>query len=204
MPLDSLQKLFRFLCSEGLHEGSGLVRIQIVEHQMNCLGMRVLLEHIANETCKVGFLAMFLDLNESPPSLGLHRDECTARSSTLILVILLRRMTGASRFARTRVLEKLNRLLIQTDYRLAITGRFFVLVEDVLPPLSELRSKLRNAPSFFRQGFKSAAVSQSATSLLLRDSTMPRFVASSASKINVQRARPSGGSVQAKAMTCFC
>ena len=50
----------------------------------------------------------------------------------------------------------------------------------------------------------SCSFSHNATSLLLSDVTKPRLTACSQSNSSVQRARPSGGSTQAKAIICCC
>src|SRR5262249_41567858 len=103
------------------------------------------------------------------------------------------------------ILALLGRSRFQKDFnRLGWVVRTLVQRQHVFHALAKLFREFRDAPVFFRHGLKSCRCSQSETWLLLSAGTKPRATASRHNSFNVQRAYPSGGWVQAKAMTCCC
>src|SRR5580704_5168410 len=207
VPDDTLQELFRTFGPESLDERLRVVRVEIVEDQMNPTRLGITLEQIANHPREVSPRAMPTDPHMPASSRGLHRHEGTAGAATAILVILLGDSAGSRRLSSADMIQHLKGLLVQADQRFRRIVWLFVLHQHVLHSLAELCRQLRHAPVFFRQGLRSCSRSHSETSLLLTAATKPCFAACSLSSSNVQRTRPWGGSLHANAMTrccCFC
>ena len=97
------------------------LRVEIVEHEINDLGAQV----STHEAGEVGILAMSSNLHDAACRLRRHGDECAASSAAPIIVILLRWMAGPHCLDRICIGKKLQRLLVEANYRLAIAARLY-------------------------------------------------------------------------------
>jgi len=171
---------------------------------MNPSGFGITSQQMTHESCKISPLAVSARLHETFTSCGPDGHKNAAGATATIFVVFFGGFARCCAFKRPDLVQHLIRLLVHANYRLGRIMRFFVLVKDVFHPLTKFFGELGNAPSFFRHGFISCSFSHSATSLLLTDVTKPCLTARSQSSSSVQRVRPSGGSVQAKATTRCC
>ena len=205
MPRDPLQKWCGSFWPEGFDQRLRVVGVEVIEDNMDTTGLGITIQEIAHEPGKVGPRAMFPRLHESPAPSRFHGHKNTACSATSIFVVLFGDLAGSGSLCGTSVVEQLIRLFVHANHRFRRIVRLFVLIQNVFHTLAKFLVQLRNTPRFFRHGFISWAFSHRLTSLLLTDATKPRLTAYSHRSSSVQRARPSGGSVQASATTCcFC
>src|SRR5438132_3936447 len=204
VPHDAFEQLLGRSFTEGFDEALRTMCVEVVENQMNTTGLRIPIGQLADEPCKIDSRALAAGSHQALSRLGFDRHKHAAGPAAAVFVILLGDLSWCGGLRRTRVVEQLNGLFVETNHRLGRIERLFVLVENILHPLAEFLGEFGNAPSFFRHGFKSCSFSHSATSLLLTDRTIPCSAACWQSSSNVQRTRPSGGVLQARAMTCCC
>jgi hypothetical protein len=205
VPNDPFEQSLAALQPESLDQRLGVVCVEVVQHHVNPTSMGVTPQQVSHEASEIAACAMPTGLYKSSPRRRFDSHKNTTSATTAIFVVLLGGLAGSRPLRRPHVVEHLIRLFVHANHRFPRIGRFFVLIQHVFHPFAKLRRQLRHAPSFFRHGFRSCAFSHKLTSLLLIADTRPRLTAYLHSNSSVQRTRPSGGAVQARATTfCLC
>src|SRR5450759_120935 len=200
---DTSQQGLCLLDAEYFLEALAKVGIEIVHHQMDALRCSInLLEQILHESHEIGLGTMIGDHDRPPPSFWLDRHEQVASASAVILVILLRGRAWPDWQRRTRILEQLLALLVQTNdgfLRLEWTG---IKVEQVVHTLPVFFGQCANAPHHLAPWLEAVFFSSRRIVSRLIEPISACFCAACSSNSRVQRLAPSGGSEQAKAVIC--
>src|SRR5580765_1284781 len=129
---------------EPLVQRRHLVRVQVVHHQHDLLGRRVLdVDQVADHLGEIDLGTAIRDRNSPPAPEWLERHEQVDRAVPLVLVIPPGGTAGLRRHRRPRLPDQLLRLLVQADDRPVRVVRPVVDVEDVLHRTDEVRVLLR-------------------------------------------------------------
>ena len=118
---DTAQEFFRRFDAENLFETLAKVGVEIVHHQVDTARFGIdLLKQMLDECNEVGFGAAVGDQDRSPATFGLDSHEQIAGARAHIFVIVTNGYSRAGWQRRTRILEQLLALFIETNDGFAI------------------------------------------------------------------------------------
>src|SRR3989338_9049708 len=193
------QQRLCFFDTEHFLEALAKMGIEVIHHQMDTSRRGInLLEQVLYESHEVGLGTMV----GSPPSFGLDRHEQVASARAVVLVILLRGRAGLNWQRRTRILEQLLALLVQTNDGFLRVERAGIKVEQVVHSLPVFLGQSANAPHHLAPWLEAVFFSSRRIVSRLIEPISACFCAACSSNSSVQRLAPSGGSEQAKAVIC--
>src|SRR5262245_53193772 len=194
----------RLLGREGLVERSQGVDVQVVQHQHDplCLGV-VHLDQLSDQFGPVVASAPLGHLHPSPPRERLEEDEEVGRAAPDVLIVLA---GGLARFHWQRfssMAVEFFALLVQADLGPLRVVRAMVDFEHVFHFGDKLAALFgRNAPLALQPRLEFPLLSTWRTVSYESWSTCPSSTIRSANRRRVQRSRPSGATLQARAMRC--
>lgn len=204
MKVDVSQQGIGLLNSEHVLETLAKVGVEVVHYQMGTSRRGVnLRERVLYERREVSLGAMISDHDRRPPPpFWLDRYEQVARASAVIFVILLCERTGLDWQGRTRILEQLLALLVQTNDWFLRMVRMSIKVEQVVHSLPIFFSKSANAPHHLAPRLEAVFISRRRIVSRLIEPMSGCFCAACSSNSSVQCWAPSGGLEQANALIC--
>jgi hypothetical protein len=144
----------RLFGRKSLIEGSGLVRVQVVEHDANELGLGEASDHMFHALREVDLGSALGDEDFAPTALGRTNHHQVADAVALVFGVL---SGGRTRLYRDRLAhlgDQLLRAFIEADQGIRrIVGRF-IQIEHVFHRRDEIRADLRNAPFLLLPGLE--------------------------------------------------
>lgn len=146
----TLHESSRFSGSECLPERFPAVRVQVVEHEVNLLGVPVgCCSDTSDLFCKISFGSPVCICDFSAPSFRFHRAEEIASTIAFVFIVSSSRFVWLGGYGCSRVLEELFGLFIKAhDWFFGIV-RLLVEIEDVFHVFFELIGDVGHAPHFF-------------------------------------------------------
>src|SRR5258706_3283533 len=177
------------------------VRVQVILHQADVLGLRVdLIDEPAHHLGVVVHGALRSHLDVPPAGQWLNQHEQVARATAFVLVIHALRLAWLNRNRRLHISMPHHRLFIQADGRILRVILLLVQVEHIFHGRYELASDCGQAPVFMLPGFEFVFLSSSWMVLGEMFVTNPNSTAFCASKRTVQWSWPSGAGLHATAI----
>src|SRR5215213_2899298 len=186
---------------EGLVQRRRLVRVQVVHHQHDLLRLRVPFVHQqANGFREIDGRAPLRDAHVPLPGQRLAHHEQVRRPLPLVFVVGPRRPAWGGRHRHARLGDQLLAGLVQADLRsLGVAGPL-VDLQHVLHLAHEVRALLgRDHPLLLAPRLEVVFLSVVRTHSGLMAPTTSSATSRSAKSFKVQRSRPSGGGLHAKA-----
>src|SRR3990170_8237985 len=201
MELYLVENPLRHFCVIGLIERCPAVRVEVVNHHPQDLGVRVgPANQMLDEFCKILLCPLVGDSRGAPSRLELCGHENVGATLPDVLVIVPFRTARPHRYRFSGVAEKLFWLLVKADNGpFGVTG-LCVQVEDVIHPFPKLGSYLRDAPHLLqpRLSFRFFKTSRMLSRLIVAKSFL--FFSSSVNNLIVHLFLPNGGAVHAAAI----
>jgi len=201
--LEAIPERLGLIGRKRLVQRSGVVRVQIVHHQCDLLGICVVSRNVLKKLCPVGF-GLALGHFRQPLScqgLACHKD--IADAATFILVVVPLGFIRSSRQRHSRLTDQLSGSLIHADHRQGCVVWSPVYVEDLFHRGNKLGIGFRcNHPADFLPGFDFVFFK---TLLIVSYDTLSIYwssTARSANRRSDQRAKPCGGLLQLSATKC--
>src|ERR671918_473189 len=186
---------------KGLIQGSRAMGVQVVQDYPDHLSFRIGFIHQPPHLLgEVLHRALFGHLQVPPALLRLEEQKQVAAAVTLVLVIVPLPLARPGGQAHPGFGYQLLVGLVEADLGPPGVVGFLVEVQDVLHVGHELGVYLRDAPLLLLPGLEVCFLRTCRTVSLAMESAKPNSTALPASSRRVQRAWPSGGSLQAMAM----
>src|SRR6266511_4905223 len=190
-----------FLLAKELDQRMVMMGVQVIHHDIDALCFWMdHIDQITHYKGKVTFGSSLGDEHVAGACLGLDKQEQIARAVSFVLVIL---SSSLSRFEDSWIgdgSQQLRTFLIKTDQRTPGIVGFLVERQKVFHALDEFWRDFWNAPTSYFPRLEFVFFSSSRTVSGETRVTMPSFNISCTNSSNDQRARPAGGSLQAKAI----
>lgn len=201
MKIDLSQNPSGFRRLKGFVKRSRSVRVEVIQGQFNDLRSGITLLHQPlHLLCEIEHRAPLGDLDVPQSGLWLDKQKEVSRAVAFILVIVARWLTGPGWYRRARLYDQLLACLIKVDLRALRVIRRGVQIQGLLHRRDELATDRRDAPLLFQPGLEFVFLSARRTVSSEIVSTTFNSTRRSASNCIVQRARPSGASLQASAI----
>src|ERR671918_1576503 len=186
---------------KGLIQGSRAMGVQVVQDYPDHLSFRIGFIHQPPHLLgEVLHRALFGHLQVPPALLRLEEQKQVAAAVTLVLVIVPLPLARPGGQAHPGFGYQLLVGLVEADLGPPGVVGFLVEVQDVLHVGHELGVYLRDAPLLLLPGLEVCFLRTCRTVSLAMESAKPNSTALPARSRRVQRAWPSGGSLQAMAM----
>src|SRR5919108_5986790 len=205
MKFDLIQEPTRFFRSKRLVEARAVMRVQVVLHQANPLGLGAMPVHQLPDTFGiVSPRTAFCHLHMTPPPQRFAQHQLMADPLPLILIIDPGRPTPARPLCRSHLTKQLLARFIEAHHGIARVVGQHIGLQHILHAPDELRVRLGgDTPGPDDPGLNVIFFSACHTVTVLMVSTKPKTTSSSASSCKVQWQRPHGGSLQASSSN-FC
>src|SRR5579859_1355554 len=185
----------------GVQRGD-LVGVEIVQHDANDLRIGIAFVHQPlHLVCKVDRRAPLGDGDMAPASQRLDHHKHIASAVAAVFVIHFASSARRCRYRFARMVEQLQRPLVEADdwsTRIVALG---VQVEYVLHGRHEVWTHFRDAPVLLEPWLEPVFLSVRRTASSEIDGTTRRIISSSASSCMVHEVRPSGGLLHANAIS---
>ncbi len=187
---------------EGRVERARRVRVEVVEHQHDALGLGiVLVDQLLDQARPVAPGALGGDANLALAAERLAGDEHIRDAVADVLVVVAGLPPGPRRAWLAALGDQLDRQFIQANQRPPGIQRAGVNLEQVVHPPDEVAIGLRReAPAFGQPGLQDGFFSGRRTVSYDRPSMNRSATRVSARRCSVQRRRPRGGGLQARAI----
>ena len=190
----------RFGGRQSFIERGGRRRVEIIDHQAHHFRVRERpIDQLLHLPGKGTRCASGGDVDLTPAPLRLPEEEQIRPSLTAIFIVIAGGLSGSGRQRVTYFADQLHRTLVETDLRAARLVRFGIQVQDLFPIPDKGRTPTGNAPLFVLPGVELVFFSARRTVSSEIPSPVVSSTNRSASSCRVQRARPAGGVLQARA-----
>src|SRR5487761_892458 len=201
MEFQAISNPLGLLRLEGFVERGLAVRVQIVQHHPDDLGLREMdihqLLHLAGEV-QLGALRRHRDMAPTGQWLEVH--EQVRHPVPLVLVVIAGGLARLDRPWQARLLDQLLARLVEADLRGARVIRLGIQIEHVFHAPDVFPTDLWDAPRASKPGLQVPLFRVRRTVSSETASMTPSVTNWSARSCIVQQWRPSGGCVQASAM----
>src|SRR5215472_13288663 len=125
------------------------MRVQIVQHQMDGVGLGIVDGDIQQVVGKFSRRAVPRHLGKVPSGFRLHPAEHVDRAAALVFTVSASHSPRPHGLGRANFLVQHHRLLIHTNHRFPLAPRLFIKGQDVLHAPDILFIQFRHAPHFF-------------------------------------------------------
>src|SRR3712207_3214215 len=202
MDLQLVGQALRFGWRKDLVERGRAVGIQVIHHEYDSLRRRVAHVHQVLDLLRPVDLRPLVRHRHPPlPVQGLAEQKQVDDALSFILIIHTLDVAGGGWQGRTRVAQQLLAHLVHADLRIARVVGSRIDVEDILHPPDELGIGLRwDAPVPLQPRLKLVVLSTRRMVWYETSSTISSSTSLSARSRSDQRAKPSGGVLQATAI----
>jgi len=200
--LELVRESLGLLRGEGLVERGGRVGVQVVEDQDDPVSIGMAdVDEVLDQPCPVLPGAVIGDGQVSGAQQGLAEAEDVGHTVASVLVVEALGQTGQRGQGRADLADQLLGHLIQTDQRTLRIEGSGVDVEDILHMVDELGVRLgRNHPLLLAPGSKLVCFKAWRTVSWETAGRYSNSTSLSARRRKLQRARPSGGAPQERAI----
>src|SRR5215472_10443969 len=145
-PAPQLVTLFR---TEGSGERFFLMRVEVIQYQMNGARFGVAQRDPFERSCKLPRGTVFRGVGLMATGLGLDHTEHVGSAVPRVLVVAACGSAGRHRAIGSHRVQQLHRPLVQRHYRRVFIPRLVQHLQHLLHPLQVLLVQLRPAPHFF-------------------------------------------------------
>lgn len=176
------------------------MRVQVVLHDANLLGLRIGRRQFPHKLGVVEFRPSVRDASQALARLWLNGHQQSARAVLFIGVMLPGRLASFHLQPGNAVADQKTRALVKANQRVALVYWQAVEVENLLHAGNESRVHNANAPGLVQMRSEFVFFRIFLAAVCDKRFKWPSSTALSASRRKVQRARPSGGVEQARAV----